>query len=118
MVFVLPLLFLFLKSGSKQFIIKCLNKECTFKSIVSLGKGIGRWVITKVSGSYTCTYFAISQDHIKLDSNLIYDNIESLVNSDASLKVKHIMLIFVRNSTIESLTKGMDFKEQGYHIYL
>ncbi|XP_050909862.1 uncharacterized protein LOC127123702 [Lathyrus oleraceus] len=33
----------------------------------------------------------MSQDHRKLDSNLICDNIKSLINSDASLKVKHII---------------------------
>ncbi|XP_050897911.1 uncharacterized protein LOC127104800 [Lathyrus oleraceus] len=33
----------------------------------------------------------MSQDHRKLDSNLICNSIKSLINSDASLKVKHII---------------------------
>ncbi|XP_050918592.1 uncharacterized protein LOC127136029 [Lathyrus oleraceus] len=33
----------------------------------------------------------MSQDHRKLDSDLIWNSIKSLINSDASLKVKHII---------------------------
>lgn len=79
------------KSNSKRLIIKCVNEECTFKCRAYVGKGNGKWVITKVSGPHTCMSSTMSQDHRKLDSNLIFNNIKSLINSDASLKVKHII---------------------------
>ncbi|XP_050918710.1 uncharacterized protein LOC127136159 [Lathyrus oleraceus] len=79
------------KSDSKRLIIKCVNEECTFKCRTYVGKGNGTWVITKVSGPHTCMSSTMSQDHRKLDSNLICNSIKSLINSDASLKVKHII---------------------------
>ncbi|XP_050878068.1 uncharacterized protein LOC127081882 [Lathyrus oleraceus] len=79
------------KSDSKRLIIKCVNEECTFKCRAYVGKGSGNWVITKVSGPHTCMSSTMSQDHRKLESNLICNSIKSLINSDASLKVKHII---------------------------
>lgn len=79
------------KYDSKRLIIKCVNKECTFKYRAYVGKRSGTWVITKVSGLHTYKSSTMSQDHRKLYSNIICDSIKSLINSDASLKVKHII---------------------------
>lgn len=79
------------KSDTKQYITKCVSQKFNFKCRVSLGKGCGRWIISKFSGQHTCTSFAMSQVRRKFDSNIIYDNIKTLINSNSSLKVKHII---------------------------
>ncbi|XP_058774340.1 uncharacterized protein LOC131648590 [Vicia villosa] len=79
------------KSDSKRYIVKCKNEECTFRCRGTLGKISGTWKITKVSGQHTCTSVAITQDHKKLNSNIISDSIKRLIQEDASLKVKHII---------------------------
>lgn len=98
------------KSDSKRLIIKCANEECTFKCRAYVGKGSGTWVITKVSGPYTCMSSTMSQDHRKLVSNLICDSIKSLINNDASLKVKHIITHIRKTFNYTSLTKRHGFQ--------
>ncbi|XP_058787313.1 uncharacterized protein LOC131661723 [Vicia villosa] len=79
------------KSDSKRYIVKCKNEDCTFRCRGTLGKKSGTWMITKVSGQHTCSSVAITQDHRKLNSNIISDSIKRLIQEDASLKVKHII---------------------------
>ncbi|XP_015965315.1 uncharacterized protein LOC107489046 [Arachis duranensis] len=49
------------------------------------------WVIRRYNGSHTCTRVTISQDHSKLDSNIIAETIKSLVEADPLLKVKSVI---------------------------
>ncbi|XP_058766794.1 uncharacterized protein LOC131640416 [Vicia villosa] len=79
------------KSDSKRYRVKCKNEDCTFRCRGTLGEKSGTWMITKVSGQHTCTLVAITQDHRKLNSNIISDSIKRLIQEDASLKVKHII---------------------------
>ena len=48
-------------------------------------------VIGRIGGPHTCMSTAISQDHQKLTSKMIAHNIRPLVDSDATIKVRHII---------------------------
>ncbi|XP_050883458.1 uncharacterized protein LOC127086708 [Lathyrus oleraceus] len=80
------------KSDNARYIIKCKNSECEFKCRVSLRKSNSKWNIDKLSGPHTCTTTSMSQDHRKLNSEMISQSIMELVNRDASLKVKWILV--------------------------
>ncbi|RYR59263.1 hypothetical protein Ahy_A05g025113 [Arachis hypogaea] len=49
------------------------------------------WIIRRYNSSHTCTRAIISQDHSKLDSNIITEVIKLLVKVDPSIKVKSII---------------------------
>ncbi|CAK8576734.1 unnamed protein product [Lathyrus sativus] len=78
------------KSDSVRYIIKCTNPQCVFKCRAVVRKKSTLWEIATIKGSHTCTTTSMSQDHRKLDSEIISHSIRELVNSDASLKVKVI----------------------------
>ncbi|XP_050876622.1 uncharacterized protein LOC127080336 [Lathyrus oleraceus] len=70
------------------------NKEACVVALqqwVSLCKGNSKWKIGKLGGPHTCTTTSMSQDHRKLNSEMISKSIMKLVNHDASLKVKVII---------------------------
>ncbi|XP_016192494.1 uncharacterized protein LOC107633375 [Arachis ipaensis] len=50
------------------------------------------WVIRRYNGSHTCTRTTISQDHVKLNSDIIAEVITPLVKVDPSLKVKSVIV--------------------------
>ncbi|XP_015955693.1 uncharacterized protein LOC107480089 [Arachis duranensis] len=49
------------------------------------------WEIRRYNGKHTCTMGTISQDHVKLDSDIIADAIRPLVEADPSIKVKSVI---------------------------
>ncbi|XP_057720191.1 uncharacterized protein LOC130934661 [Arachis stenosperma] len=49
------------------------------------------WEIRRYNGKHTCTIDTISQDHAKLDSDIIAEAIKPLVEADLSIKVKSII---------------------------
>ncbi|XP_015948676.2 uncharacterized protein LOC107473610 [Arachis duranensis] len=49
------------------------------------------WEIRRYNGSHTCTRATISQDHSKLGSNTIAEEIKPLVEVDPSIKVKSVI---------------------------
>ncbi|XP_058733593.1 uncharacterized protein LOC131605228 [Vicia villosa] len=79
------------KSDTQRFLVRCRIEGCGFTCRASLRKGCGKWVIRRIGGLHTCMASAMSQDHIKLDSNLIAQSIRALVSDDASIKVKTII---------------------------
>ncbi|XP_058742056.1 uncharacterized protein LOC131614500 [Vicia villosa] len=79
------------KSDTQRFLVRCKIKGCGFTCRASLRKGCGKWVIGRIGGLHTCMASAMSQDHSKLDSNLIAQSIRALVSDDASIKVKTII---------------------------
>ncbi|XP_050915003.1 uncharacterized protein LOC127129948 [Lathyrus oleraceus] len=79
------------KSDNVRYIIKCKNFACKFKCMVSLCKGNSKWKIGKLGGPHTCTTTSMSQDHRKLNSEMISKSIIELVNRDASLNMKVII---------------------------
>ncbi|XP_058784435.1 uncharacterized protein LOC131659238 [Vicia villosa] len=106
------------KSDTQRFLVRCRIEGCGFTCRASLRKGCGKWVIGRIGGLHTCMASAMSQDHNKLDSNLIAQSIRALVSDDASIKVKtiiaHVRTVFnytisykkgwlVKNKAIESI---------------
>ncbi|CAK8570923.1 unnamed protein product [Lathyrus sativus] len=79
------------QSDNERYIIKYKKQNCNLKCRASLRKRNSKWVIGKLSGPHTCTTTSMAQDHRKLSSEMISDNIRELVNRDASLKVKVII---------------------------
>ncbi|KAI5430672.1 hypothetical protein KIW84_035039 [Lathyrus oleraceus] len=66
------------------------NKEACVVALqqwVSLRKRNSKWKIGRFGGPHTCTTTSMSQDHRKLNLDMISKSIMELVNRDASLKV-------------------------------
>ncbi|XP_073224922.1 uncharacterized protein [Cicer arietinum] len=76
------------QSDQYRYVIKCVNPQCLFKGSASLSQKSKQWVIGRLKGPYTCTNSSMSQDHTKLDSNIICESIKSLLKVDPSIKVK------------------------------
>ncbi|XP_073219670.1 uncharacterized protein [Cicer arietinum] len=65
--------------------------EVGMKCRASKRKKSELWVIGKLNLPHTCTNYALSQDHTKLDSNMICASIMQVVKTDPSIKVKVII---------------------------
>ncbi|RYR57735.1 hypothetical protein Ahy_A05g023443 [Arachis hypogaea] len=50
------------------------------------------WEIKSYNGSHTCTRVTVSQNHSKLDSNIIAEAIKPLVEVDPSINVKLVIV--------------------------
>nr|XP_027190511.1 uncharacterized protein LOC113786681 [Cicer arietinum] len=57
----------------------------------SLSQKSNQWVIGRLKGPHNCANSSMSQDHTKLDSNIICESIKSLLKADPSIKVKVII---------------------------
>jgi hypothetical protein len=77
-------------SDTTRYVIQCKQPLCRFKLRAS-PRVNKRWMIGIINETHTCTSFTLSQDHSKLDSRLICDNIESLLHTDLSVKIKVII---------------------------
>ncbi|RYR16543.1 hypothetical protein Ahy_B04g073589 [Arachis hypogaea] len=82
------------ESEPTTFYAKCVQYEtsCDWLIRVSLMKRQCCWVIRRYNGSHTCTRSTISQDHAKLDSEIIAEVIKPLVEADSSIKVKSVIV--------------------------
>ena len=69
------------KSESRTFYCKCkyYSLGCNWLVMVSLKKKKGIWEIRKYNSLHTCTAMMISQDHTKLDADMIAQLIEPIV---------------------------------------
>ena len=63
------------ESKSNKYVVCCLNKSaecpCPFYMREILSKKIDTWKVTQWGGPHTCLNMIITQDHEKLDSDLI-----------------------------------------------
>ena len=50
-----------------------------------------RWKIKQINGIHICTTSLISQDHVKLDSSIITNNIVHLVKTNPGIKIKTLI---------------------------
>ena len=75
------------------FYCKCkhFGSGCHWLIRVSFRKNQDIWEVRKYNGPHTCTSAMLSQDHTKLDSNMIAQYIEPMVRADPSLKVKNVI---------------------------
>nr|XP_027193499.1 uncharacterized protein LOC101497921 [Cicer arietinum] len=76
------------KSDLERYVIYCSDPNCLFRCRASKRKKSELWVIGKLNVPHTCTNSALSQDHTKLDSNMICQSIMQVVKVDPSIKVK------------------------------
>ena len=81
------------ESESRTFYCKCkyYGVGCNWLVRVSLRKKKGIWEIKKYNGPHTCTAAMISQDHTKLDADMIAQYIEPMIRADVSIKVKVVI---------------------------
>ncbi|XP_073224426.1 uncharacterized protein [Cicer arietinum] len=78
------------KSDLERYVIICSHPNCLFRCRASKRKKNELWVIGKLN-DHTCTNSALSQDHTKLDSNMICASIMQVMRMDPSIKVKVII---------------------------
>nr|XP_004515453.1 uncharacterized protein LOC101505981 [Cicer arietinum] len=79
------------KSDLERYAIYCSDPNCLFRCKASKRKKCELWFIGKLNVSHTCTNSALSQDHAKLNSNIICQSIMQVVKVDPSIKVKVIV---------------------------
>ncbi|XP_073223351.1 uncharacterized protein [Cicer arietinum] len=79
------------KSDLERYVIICSHPNCLFRCRASKRKKNELWVIGKLNAPHTCTNSALSQDHTKLDSNMICASIMQVMRMDPSIKVKVII---------------------------
>ena len=81
----------------ERYKIKCVHPDCMFKLTASYRLRGDCWVIGSMT-THTCVSSTQSQDHRKLNHDLICQEILPLVSNDPSLKVKtiisHITTVF------------------------
>ncbi|KAH1190036.1 hypothetical protein GmHk_20G057696 [Glycine max] len=82
-----------LKSKSNKYVVCCLNKSaecpCPFYMRAILSKKIGTWKVTQWGGPHTCLNMTMTQDHEKLDSDLIATCVVERINSEFAYKVSY-----------------------------
>ncbi|RYR39143.1 hypothetical protein Ahy_A09g044601 [Arachis hypogaea] len=81
------------ESELMTFYAKCTQYDAGCDWLIRVSKMSKKycWKIRRYTGSHTCTRATISQDHSKLDSNIIAKEIKPLVEIDPSIKVKSVI---------------------------
>ncbi|KAH1198031.1 hypothetical protein GmHk_18G051676 [Glycine max] len=82
------------ESKSNKYVVCCLNKNaecpCPFYMRAILSKKIDTWKVTQWGGPYTCLNMTMTQDHEKLDSDLIVTCVVGMIREDLSIKISLI----------------------------
>ncbi|XP_057720180.1 uncharacterized protein LOC130934648 [Arachis stenosperma] len=81
------------ESEPTTFYAECVQygTNCDWLIRVNLIKRKFCWIIRRYNGSHTCSRTTISQDHAKINSDMIAEVIKPLVDVDPSLKVKSVI---------------------------
>ncbi|KAH1254586.1 hypothetical protein GmHk_04G011007 [Glycine max] len=81
------------ESKSNKYVVCCLNKSaecpCPFYMRAILSKKTYSWKVTQWGGPHTCLDMTMTQDHEKLDSNLIATCVVERINSEFAYKVSY-----------------------------
>ncbi|KAL5191311.1 hypothetical protein HKD37_04G010604 [Glycine soja] len=79
------------ESKSNKYAVCCLNKSaecpCPFYMRAILSKKIDSWKVTQWGGPHTCLNMTMTQDHEKLDFDLIATCVVGMIREDPSIKV-------------------------------
>ncbi|KAH1213136.1 hypothetical protein GmHk_14G041148 [Glycine max] len=79
---------------SHKYIICCPNNTeespCPFYIRAILSKKTNAWKVTQWGGPHTCLNMTMTQDHEKLDSNLIATCVVGMIREDPSIKISLI----------------------------
>ncbi|KAH1193327.1 hypothetical protein GmHk_19G054396 [Glycine max] len=77
-----------------KYVVCCLNKNadcpCPFYMRAILSKKTNSWKVTQWGGPHTCLNMTMTQDHEKLDSDLIATCIVGMLREDPSIKISLI----------------------------
>ncbi|KAH1229135.1 hypothetical protein GmHk_10G028965 [Glycine max] len=77
-----------------KYVVCCLNKNadcpCPFYMRAILSKKTDSWKVTQWGGPYTCLNMTMTQDHEKLDSDLIATCVVGMIREDPSIKISLI----------------------------
>ncbi|KAL5158746.1 hypothetical protein HKD37_15G043155 [Glycine soja] len=77
-----------------KYVVCCLNKNanfpCPFYMKTILSKKIDSWKVTQWGGPHTCLNMTMTQDHEKLDSDLIATCVVGMIREDPSIKISLI----------------------------
>ncbi|KAL5194447.1 hypothetical protein HKD37_20G056530 [Glycine soja] len=78
------------ESKSNKYVVCCLNKNtecpCPFYMRAILSKKTKTWKVTQWGGPHTCLNMTMTQDHEKLDSDLIVTCVVGMIREDPSIK--------------------------------
>ncbi|KAH1190305.1 hypothetical protein GmHk_20G057890 [Glycine max] len=81
------------ESKSNKYVVCCLNKNtecpCPFYMRAILSKKTETWKVTQWGGPHTCLNMTMTQDHEKLDSDLIVTCVVERINSEFAYKVSY-----------------------------
>nr|KYP57167.1 hypothetical protein KK1_003425 [Cajanus cajan]KYP57181.1 hypothetical protein KK1_003439 [Cajanus cajan] len=82
------------KSRFDKYISRCTKYDNGYEWWIraSFSKFRNKWEIKKINGVHTCITSIISQDHHKLDSNVIASHIHGLVNENPSIPIKKLIV--------------------------
>ncbi|KAH1197400.1 hypothetical protein GmHk_18G051196 [Glycine max] len=82
------------ESKSNKYVVCCLNKNaecpCPFYMRAILSKKTDTWKVTQWGGPHTCLNMTMTQDHEKLDSDLIATCVVDMIREDPSIKISLI----------------------------
>ncbi|KAH1247549.1 hypothetical protein GmHk_06G017433 [Glycine max] len=82
------------ESKSQKYVVCCGNKSddipCPFYMRAILSKKTDTWKVTQWGGPHSCLNMSITQDHDKLDSDLIATCVLGMIKEDPSLKISLI----------------------------
>ncbi|KAL5125024.1 hypothetical protein HKD37_02G005315 [Glycine soja] len=82
------------ETKSHKYIVCCPNNTeespCPFYMRAILSKKTDAWKVTQWGGPHTCLNMTMTQDHEKLDSNLIATCVVGMIREDPSIKISLI----------------------------
>ncbi|KAH1229454.1 hypothetical protein GmHk_10G029191 [Glycine max] len=123
------------ETKSHKYIVCCPNNTeespCPFYMRAILSKKTDAWKVTQWGGPHTCLNMTMTQDHEKLDSNLIATCVVERINSEFSYKVSYRKAWMAKQKAIaieygdcEESIKSVVANEHlgwqpphGYHVY-
>ncbi|KAH1210797.1 hypothetical protein GmHk_15G045022 [Glycine max] len=77
-----------------KYVVCCLNRNadcpCPFYMRAILSKKTDSWKVTQWGGPHTCLNMTMTQDHEKLDSDLIATCVVGMIREDPSIKISLI----------------------------
>ncbi|KAL5134463.1 hypothetical protein HKD37_03G007619 [Glycine soja] len=82
------------ESKMNKYVVCCVNKNaecpCPFYMRAILSKKTNTWKVTQWGGPHTCLNMTMTQDHEKLDSDLIATCVIGMIREDPSIKISLI----------------------------
>ncbi|KAF7831782.1 uncharacterized protein G2W53_014115 [Senna tora] len=81
------------RSGGKSYEAMCVKHDngCPWRVRACLKANIGMWLIRKYDGNHCCAAPSVSQDHNKLDSDIIAGLIRGMVERSADVPMSQII---------------------------